>query len=259
MNKKSELWQRIKAARQRAGLRQLDVAAHFEISRTAITQWEAREVSKRTRPDISRLREFAKLTRTPLWWLLDDNADPQLPWPEVSAEGAVQETPPGDSNNLREYLSEFWTLARQRVREQRPDLWPRIVWEPATPDWLAPLRPDAATERCVIEFIHTTQRPLFPRVASAMAMLNAYAESQDEPRTGRGPKPKGHADQTFRCAVLIWYPDELPKGLELQAERYREDVRDIDDRAHALADRLGVRYIKVRNTDEAAAYLIQLL
>lgn len=72
---KSEMYQRIRAARKRAGLTQTDVAAALEIDRTAITKWESRDPERRTRPYIDHLEAFAEMTRTPVWWLLSDEVD----------------------------------------------------------------------------------------------------------------------------------------------------------------------------------------
>jgi hypothetical protein len=49
-----------------------------------VTQWEARNPTRRTRPDIQRLEAFAAITRTPIWWLLSDEVDVLEPWPEDS-------------------------------------------------------------------------------------------------------------------------------------------------------------------------------
>jgi SOS-response transcriptional repressor LexA len=60
------LGQRLERARERAAMKQRDVAEHFGISSQAISQWEA----DRTRPDSQRLAALARLFAVRLDWLL---------------------------------------------------------------------------------------------------------------------------------------------------------------------------------------------
>lgn len=71
----SELWQRLRAARRYADLRQEDVRQVTGVSRSAVAQWEAEEPEKRTTPSIEQVRAVAKLAKIPLEWLLNDGAD----------------------------------------------------------------------------------------------------------------------------------------------------------------------------------------
>ncbi len=61
------LGQRLEQARERAGLKQKEVAEHFGITSQAISQWEA----GRTRPDGQRLAALSRLFRLRLDWLLE--------------------------------------------------------------------------------------------------------------------------------------------------------------------------------------------
>lgn len=90
----SELWQRIKAARESAGMHQADIAKACGVSRPAVTQWEAKDPARRNRPNIDQLKIIAKVTDTPIDYLLNDQADPtdvyRLPAPvrpEPSPQG----------------------------------------------------------------------------------------------------------------------------------------------------------------------------
>ena len=60
------LGKRLEHARERAGMKQKDVAEHFGISSQAVSQWEA----DRTRPDSQRLAALARLFALRLDWLL---------------------------------------------------------------------------------------------------------------------------------------------------------------------------------------------
>ncbi|MBV8659753.1 MAG: helix-turn-helix domain-containing protein [Burkholderiales bacterium] len=73
----SVLWQRLKVARKRAGLTQQEVADACNVSRSAVSQWEIEGDKK---PTVDNLRAFARATRTPLEWLMDDNASLKVDW-----------------------------------------------------------------------------------------------------------------------------------------------------------------------------------
>lgn len=77
---KSQLWQRLRAARRYAGLRQEDVRQVCGVTRSAVAQWEAEDPDKRTQPSIDQIKAIAKLTKLPLDFLLNDNADPDDVW-----------------------------------------------------------------------------------------------------------------------------------------------------------------------------------
>jgi phage repressor protein C with HTH and peptisase S24 domain len=64
------LGSRIKHARQRRGLKQVEVAARFRINAAAVSQWETGE----TRPDTSRLRDLAGLLGVSVDWLTTDES-----------------------------------------------------------------------------------------------------------------------------------------------------------------------------------------
>jgi phage repressor protein C with HTH and peptisase S24 domain len=72
------LGSRIKEARQKRGLKQVEVAARFRINAAAVSQWETGE----TRPDTSRLRDLADLLGVSVDWLTTDDGpegDPRAP------------------------------------------------------------------------------------------------------------------------------------------------------------------------------------
>lgn len=74
--KKSELWQRLRAARQASGLTQQVIADACGVSRTAVALWTSQDPDTRTTPSIPHLRSFAELTGVPMDWLLSDMSSP---------------------------------------------------------------------------------------------------------------------------------------------------------------------------------------
>jgi len=126
---KSELWQRLRAARRYADLRQLDVAKACNVSRPAVAQWEAAEEEKRTRPSIKEIQALSKLAKLPVEWLLNDNADPADVWqvgrmantPDPMPVRKTLPLPPAFESRMGEAFRraiEFYVL------QQRPDLAP---------------------------------------------------------------------------------------------------------------------------------------
>lgn len=75
------LGERLRYAREAAGLTQDDVAKAFNIRRVSVTQWEA----DKTRPALQRLPELADLLSTKVEWLLDAKGLPPLSIPRPAA------------------------------------------------------------------------------------------------------------------------------------------------------------------------------
>lgn len=243
---KSTLAQRIRAARKRAGLTQLQVAMHFDIDRSAVTMWESSNPNVKTRPDVDKLEAFAKLTRTPTWWLLSDESDPDEPWPEITEENPLAAE--RGANSWFSVVRAFWSSVSLRCREQRSDLWDADIWEPKAPAWLAPLTPDVLTERSAVELL-VMPRPMFSRVAQAMAKLVAFEQAYASVR------PRGHKYE--RKVVLVWAPEKAPaRGV---ADSYQDELDRLYDRSERLGRQLGVTYYIVKDADEATAYLLQIL
>lgn len=76
----SELWQRLRTARKFADLRQEDISKVCKVTRSAVAQWEAKEVEKRTTPSIDQVRAIAKLCKLPVEWMLNDSANTDDVW-----------------------------------------------------------------------------------------------------------------------------------------------------------------------------------
>ena len=84
----SELWQRIRAARKYADLRQQDVAQVCGVSRAAIAQWEYDDPQRRTTPSIDQMKALSKLSGVPLDWLLNDRANLDDIWQYAKTSAA---------------------------------------------------------------------------------------------------------------------------------------------------------------------------
>lgn len=234
--KKSEMYQRIRAARKRAGLTQQDVAAELEIDRTAVTQWEARNPERRTRPSLRHIEHLAELTRTPIDWFLSDEVDVLDPWPELTRPGPTRVGP---------FVRAFWEDVKLRTHRIRPDLWGDEVWNPHGPDWLKPLIPDVVTERCAVRWVDLPRVDV-ARIAGLATSLLGFEQLRGRPLE--------------RKAVMVWRPnDPSAEPLSPQEQTYLHDVERISEKAHLLCERLGIRYIEVDHAPGAAHYLAQLL
>lgn len=240
MIKKSELWERIQAARKRASKSQGDIAAHFGIDRSAISQWESRREDRRTRPDVEKLEEFGRITQTPLWWLLSDESDVHVPWPYAADErGDAAAAKPAA---LARYLQDFWKAATLRTMEKREDLWGKDVWEPEGPVWMKAITPDAMSEKALVCFV-TAPRPDLAKISNLAAGMLAFERTQQK--------------EYPRKYVMVWRPNTVtwPKVYK----NYVEDLDRIQQLALVLAKRVGFEYLEVSGADEAAEYLTQIL
>lgn len=234
---KSTLAQRIRAARKRKELTQLTVAKKLGIDRSAVTMWESINPNVSTRPDLSRLEAFGRLTETPLWWLLSDESDPTQPWPVVTEENPS--TTEKGANAMVHFVRAFWSAVSLRCREQRSDLWDADIWDPRGPAWLQPLTPDVLTPRSAVELL-AMAKPSFARIAQAMSHLVAFEQASQ-----RVFKVKHE-----RLVVLIWLPE---------SESYTDECDRLYEQAQTLAQATGVTYYTVKDENEATAYLLQIL
>lgn len=83
---KSELHQRIRAARNFADLSQQAIAKVCGVTRPAVSQWEALEVGKRTTPSLEQVKTIAQVTGVPMEWLTDDDAEPDSVWQFIESK-----------------------------------------------------------------------------------------------------------------------------------------------------------------------------
>jgi phage repressor protein C with HTH and peptisase S24 domain len=68
----TDLGDRIRLARRAAGLKQHELAKHFDVARVSVTQWEA----GKTRPDPDKLPALAVVLKVSLPWLMEGVGDP---------------------------------------------------------------------------------------------------------------------------------------------------------------------------------------
>lgn len=66
----SHLWQRIRAIRKYMGLSQEGFGALFEVSKAAVSQWEAEDPEKRTAPPLPTQVEIARVSGAPREWVV---------------------------------------------------------------------------------------------------------------------------------------------------------------------------------------------
>lgn len=68
----SELWQRLRAARELARKSHDDVGQVVGLSEEAVAIWESPDPAKRTQPSAQQVMRIAKLCGLPLFLLVDD-------------------------------------------------------------------------------------------------------------------------------------------------------------------------------------------
>lgn len=76
----SELWQRLKAARGAAQIKQHEIAERAGVSRVAVGLWESPDPKRRTEPSDAALRIYAELTGAPYAWIISDSSDINPHW-----------------------------------------------------------------------------------------------------------------------------------------------------------------------------------
>ena len=120
------LGQRIREARERANLTQMDIARHLGQSRAMVAQWE----SDTTSPSISKLEEVAKfLESKPQWLAYGINAEPivieKAPDGSVEIPEVIFGEGPADRSVLREWMVPL-DYVKSELRATSPSS--LIVW-----------------------------------------------------------------------------------------------------------------------------------
>lgn len=116
---KSELWQRIRAARAHAELTQSEVAKALGLTRPAISLWESKEALNRTRPTSEQMNQLALLCKVSPGWLVDDTSDPMKVVPYDATEMA-DEVIPMSVEKAR--AGAFWNAVRYNILAEHPKL-----------------------------------------------------------------------------------------------------------------------------------------
>lgn len=119
---KSELWQRLRAARQAAGLRQLDVARKLGITRPAYAFMEWRTPEGRVTPSVVQIQIIADTLGVPVSVLMSDDTDPTdlLLRRTPDSSGPAKGAPVGGSGGRM--LELFWRAVEFAALTRRPEL-----------------------------------------------------------------------------------------------------------------------------------------
>jgi transcriptional regulator with XRE-family HTH domain len=121
--KRSELWQRIRAARAYGKKTADQVAKACGVTRPAVSLWESKMPSNRAVPTTPHLVEIAKLCGVSPQFLLDDSVSPD----DVYTYGTVDaiRSPPAvlsEVDKLGRTSKAFWSAVKFAVVSERPEL-----------------------------------------------------------------------------------------------------------------------------------------
>ena len=120
---RSKLYERLRAARQRAGLSQLQVAQAAGVSRAAVALWESTKDDIRTHPNAEQVMVVATLCDVPATLLLDDSAEAStiaLLTPAQAAAARYTRPLAGTAGDRRAQL--FWQTVQLAVLDANPAL-----------------------------------------------------------------------------------------------------------------------------------------
>lgn len=122
MTKKSELWQRLRAARAFGEKTQADIAKAVKVSRPTVSLWESRDSRIRTNPSAEQVMLVARECNVPAQYLVDDQASPDDVWTYPRASGAPSSrTPSADESEERQGRA-FWSAVEFRLISEQPGL-----------------------------------------------------------------------------------------------------------------------------------------
>jgi transcriptional regulator with XRE-family HTH domain len=117
VQQKSELWQRIRAARAHADLTQSVVAKSMGLTRPAVSLWESTDPKIRTRPTAQQMMQLALLCKVAPAWLMEDGSDVKHVIPYNSPAAMPAPTDP-----VRAKATAFWHAVRYAVISEAPEL-----------------------------------------------------------------------------------------------------------------------------------------
>lgn len=83
------LWQKIREARNAAGLSQQDLADACEVTRNAVSLWESDKEQNRTEPSFDKLKIISIAVQRPISWFFDENPITTAKTPVPSKEEFV--------------------------------------------------------------------------------------------------------------------------------------------------------------------------
>lgn len=123
--RRSELWQRLRSARNFAEKTQGDVAKEMGLTRPAVSLWESRNASNRSNPTGEQLMQLAKYLNVPAGFLMDDTVDAEA----VSEYVDLSASNFSDTRELAVAVDQgervaraFWSSVEYTVMMTRPGL-----------------------------------------------------------------------------------------------------------------------------------------
>lgn len=132
---RSELWQRLRAARAFSDKTQQDIAKALGVSRAAVALHESRDPNIRTRPTAEQVMVISKITGVPAEFLMSDSVAPDDVWKYADRPGDVQSamTRPRGPEHFHEaemiqvpqqdrLTKGFWSAVEFAVISQDPSL-----------------------------------------------------------------------------------------------------------------------------------------
>lgn len=146
----SQLWQRLRAARRKADLRQQDIAEKIGKSRATIALWESHQEDIRTSPSAEDVRVFAQVCKVPVTFLMDNRYHPDDVW-KMDGDGmsandhAAPVAPPASAALASKGVllgmedrraQTFWSSVEFTVCERSPGLAESFVRHPQLPDFM---------------------------------------------------------------------------------------------------------------------------
>lgn len=225
---KSNLRQRLEAARINAGLTHDQVSKIVGVSRSGYGQWVNKDEARRVNPPAFKLKLFADACKVPVDWLMSDDSDPadlvQMRDPEPRPRFTIvpkQTQPPA-----ARLAENFWRAVEYQVVSEQPEL-AEAFGQGIAPEPLS-LTADCMHGRQLVSFSPDCDKPTVMAKLGAMLMIERASRRA--------------CDKT----VLVWCREGHP------------DTRDAD-LCSQLEAVFGVQVKMVADVDTAAASLVSAL
>lgn len=121
--RKSELWQRLRAARDYGKKTQLDIARGLGLTRGAVALWEARGPEIRTNPTADQIMAVAAMTGVPADYILDDNQRPDDVFSFMQhRKDVVDSTPTPKAQQASAQGAAFWSAVKYEALRKNAGL-----------------------------------------------------------------------------------------------------------------------------------------
>jgi len=124
-SRRSELWQRLRSARNYAEKTQGDVAKEMGLTRPAVSLWESRNASNRSNPTGEQLMQLSKYLGVPAGFLMDDTVDAEAvsEYMDIGASGFSDTRELNRQVDYGERVARaFWASVEYQVLLARPTL-----------------------------------------------------------------------------------------------------------------------------------------